>query len=154
MTPCAEDVGSKPWHRCGCRDDTPCRLGDAGSMAFLPWFVPRTQPPVQLREVGPDRGHLLTESCSGVSCVSMSNRGRGLQLLWLGKNTAKISLLVLALSLLDRGCCSSVTRCLVAATGVGAARTGAAASCCCCQQEVVIHRKPSDRVVGGAELCE
>ena len=35
-------------------------------MTFLPWFVPRTEPPVQLREVGPDRGHLLTESCSDV----------------------------------------------------------------------------------------
>ena len=65
MTPCA-NVGSKPWHRCGCTDDTPCRLGDAGSMTFLPSFVPRTEPPVQLREVGPDRGHLLTQSCSDI----------------------------------------------------------------------------------------
>ena len=60
------NVGSKPWYRCGCTDDTPCRLGDAGSMTFLPWFVPRTEPPVQLREVGPDRGHPLTKSCSEV----------------------------------------------------------------------------------------
>ena len=52
--------------------DTRCRLGDAGSMTFLPWL--RTEPPVQLREVGPDRGQLLTE-CSDVSCVSMSNQG-------------------------------------------------------------------------------
>ena len=71
----------------------------------------------------------------------------------------KISLLlVLALSLLDRGCCSSVS---------------CSSSGCCSstyvllllllllllralQQhvEVVVHRKPSDRVVGGAELCE
>ena len=65
VMPCA-NVGSKPWYRCGCTDDTPCRLGDAGSMTFLPWFVPRTEPPVQLREVGPDRGHLLTDSCSDV----------------------------------------------------------------------------------------
>ena len=65
VMPCA-NVGSKPWHRCGCTDDTPCRLGDAGSVTFLPWFVPRTEPPAQLREVGPDRGHLLTESCSDV----------------------------------------------------------------------------------------
>ena len=71
MMPCA-NVGAKPWYRCGCTDDTPCRLGDAGSITFLPWFVPWTEPPVQLRE---DRGHLLTESCSDVSCVSMSNRG-------------------------------------------------------------------------------
>ena len=28
--------------------------------------APRTESPVQLREVGPDRRHLLTESCSGV----------------------------------------------------------------------------------------
>ena len=27
----------KPWYRCGCTGDTPCRLGDAGSMTFLPW---------------------------------------------------------------------------------------------------------------------
>ena len=35
-------------------DDTPCRFGDADSMTVLPWFIPRTEPPVQLREVGPD----------------------------------------------------------------------------------------------------
>ena len=44
--------------------DTPCRLGDAGGMTFLPWFVPRTETPVQLREVGPEMEHLLTQSCS------------------------------------------------------------------------------------------
>ena len=65
MTPCAK-VGSKPCYRCGCTGDIHCRLGDAGSMTFLPWFVPRTKPPVQLREVGPDRRHLLSESCSDV----------------------------------------------------------------------------------------
>ena len=65
MIPCA-NVGIKPWHLCGCTDDTPCRLGDAGSMSFLPWFFPRTEPPVQHREVGPDRGYLLTQSCSDV----------------------------------------------------------------------------------------
>ena len=65
MTPCA-NVGSKPWYRCGCTDDTPCHLGDAGSMTFFPWFVPRTEQPVQLREVGRNRGHLLTENCSDV----------------------------------------------------------------------------------------
>ena len=65
MTPCA-NVGSKPWYRCGCTDDTPCRLGDADSMTFLPWFVPRKEPPVQLREVDPDKGHLLTESCNDI----------------------------------------------------------------------------------------
>ena len=75
MLPCA-NVGSKPWYRrCGCTDDTPCRLGDTGGMTFLPWFVPRTEPPVQLRHVGRDRGRLLTESCNDVSCVSMSNLG-------------------------------------------------------------------------------
>ena len=67
---------------------------------------------------------------------------------------AKISVLVLALSLLDRGCCSSV---YCSSTG-------------CCNVlllllllllralqhhvEVVVHREPSDRMVGGAELCE
>ena len=65
MMPCA-NVGSKPWYRCGCTDDNHCHLGAAGSMTFLPLFAPRTEPPVQLRGVGPDRGHLLTESCSDV----------------------------------------------------------------------------------------
>ena len=37
----------------------------------------------------------------------------------------KVSLLVPALSLLDRGCCSSVTRCIVAAPGVEATRAAA-----------------------------
>ena len=58
------NVGSKPWYRDGCTDDTPCRFGDAGSMTLLPWFVPHIEPPVQLSDVRPDRGHLLTESCS------------------------------------------------------------------------------------------
>ena len=60
------NVGSTPWYCCGCTDVTPCRLGDAGSMTSLPWFVPRTEPSAKLPEVGPDRGHLLTESCIGV----------------------------------------------------------------------------------------
>ena len=38
----------------------------------------------------------------------------------------KISMLVLALSILDRGCCSSVTRCIAAAPGAAAARAVAA----------------------------
>ena len=69
---------------------------------------------------------------------------------------AKIPLHVLALSLLDRGCCSSV---YCSSTG-----------CCSSKfellllllllralqqhKEVVVNRKPSDRVVYGAELCE
>ena len=36
----------------------------AARMTFLPSLVPRTEPPVQLREVGSDRGHLLTKRCS------------------------------------------------------------------------------------------
>ena len=47
-------------------DDTLCRLRNAGIMAFLPSFAPRTEPPVKLREVGQDRGHLLTQSCGDV----------------------------------------------------------------------------------------
>ena len=106
MLPCA-NFGSTPWHRCGCTDDTPCRLGDAGSMAFLPWFVPGTEPPLQLCEIGPDRGHLPTESCSDVHfhvcrCPGMRTAAA---VVW--EAAVKISLLVLALSLLDRGCCSS-----------------------------------------------
>ena len=49
MMHCA-NVGSKPWYRCGFTDDTTCRLGDAGSMTFLPWFVRRTEPPVQVHK--------------------------------------------------------------------------------------------------------
>ena len=41
---------------------------------------------------------------------------------------AKISLLVLASSLLDRECCSSVTRCIVAAPADAAARAAAVAA--------------------------
>ena len=65
---------------------------------------------------------------------------------------AKISLLVLALSLLDGGCCSSVQQHRVLQQHVllllllllRALQQ---------HEEVVVHRKPSDRVVGGAELC-
>ena len=35
-------------------------------MTFLPWFLPRKEPPVQLREVGPNRGHLVIEIYSDV----------------------------------------------------------------------------------------
>ena len=68
-------VGSKPWHRCGCTDDTPCRLGDASRMTFWPWFVPQTEPPVELREEGPDRGHRRTKSCSDDSCMCRCRTG-------------------------------------------------------------------------------
>ena len=83
---------------------------------------------------------------------------------------AKISLLVLALSLLDRGCCSSVycsiiRCCSSAGTGVAAARVPVLQQHVLLllllllralqqHEEVVAHRKPSDRVVGGAGLCE
>ena len=119
------NVGSKPWYRCGCTDDTPCRLGDAGSMTFLPWFVPRTEPPVQLHEVGSDRGHLLTERCSDVHLhVSGCRTGdEGCCCCSVG-SAAKISLLALALSLLDRGCCSIVY--------CSSARCCSSTCCCCC----------------------
>ena len=35
-------------------------------MTFLPWFVPRTEPPLELCEIDPDRGHLLTERCGDI----------------------------------------------------------------------------------------
>ena len=134
--PCAT-VGSQPWYLCGCTDDTPCRLGDAGSMTLLPRFVPRTKPPVQLREVGPDRGHFLTGSCSDVHlhvCRCRTGMRTAAAVAW--EAAAKILLLVLAFSLLDRRCCSSVfcgsTECcsstccavVAAAAGVAAARGG------------------------------
>ena len=56
------NVGSKRWDPGGCTVDTPCRRWNPGSMTLLPWFVPRTEPPVKLREVGPGGGYLLTES--------------------------------------------------------------------------------------------
>ena len=65
LMPCA-NAGSKPGDRCGYTDDIPCRLRNAGSMTFLPLFVPRTEQQVKLREEGQDRGHLLTESCGDV----------------------------------------------------------------------------------------
>ena len=123
MMPCANG-GSKPWCRCGFTDDTRRRLGDAGSMTFLPWFVPRTEPPVQLREVGPDRGHLLTESYSDVHlhvcrcrtgdvycccCCSVLSRRQN------------ITACTVALSLLDRGCFSNVS----------CSSTGCCSSTCC-----------------------
>ena len=64
---------------------------------------------------------------------------------------AKISVLVLALSLLDRGCCSSVYF-----NSAGYVRLLLLLLLVTLQQheEVVVHREPSDRVVGGPELCE
>ena len=95
--PCAS-IGLKPWCRCGCTDDTSCRLGDAGCMTFLPWYVPRTEPPMQHREVGPDRGHLLTESCSDVHLHVCADVEPGMRtaapVAW--EAAAKISMLVLA----------------------------------------------------------
>ena len=76
------NVGSKRWYRCGCTDDTPCRLGDAGSMTFLPWQQHRVL-----------QQHVLL-------------------------------LFLLLLRALQQ------------------------------HEEVVAHRMPSDRVVGGAGLCE
>ena len=35
-------------------------------MTFLPWIVPQTERQVQQRELGANRGHLVTESCSDV----------------------------------------------------------------------------------------
>ena len=70
--------------------------------------------------------------------------------------STKVSLLVRSLSLLDRGCCNSV---YYSSTG-GSSSTyvlqllllllGALQQ----HEEVVGHTNRSDRVVGGAELCE
>ena len=119
MMPCA-NVGLKPWYRCVCTDDTPRPLGDAGRMTFLLRFVPRTEPPVQIREVGQDRGHLLTESCSDVHVDVEPGVTTAAAVAW--EAGAKISLLVLALSLIGRGCCCSVNR----------SSTGCCSSTCCC----------------------
>ena len=54
--------------RCGCTEDTPCRFRDAGSIIYVvAWLSPDGRNRrLKLREVGPDREHLLTESCSDV----------------------------------------------------------------------------------------
>ena len=125
--PCAH-AGSKPWYRCGYTDGTPCRLGDAGSMTFSPWFVPRTKRSVQLHEVGPDRRHLLTESDSDVHlyvcrcrtgdadccCCSVGSRRHYI--------TACTGVIV--------ECVAGA--CIPAAPGVAAARTCCCCCCCCC----------------------
>ena len=117
------NVRSNPWYRRGCTDDSPCRLGDADSMTFLPWVVPRTEPPVQLHEIGPDRGHLLSEGRSDVTLYVDVEPGMRTAAAIGWETTAKISLLVLlALSLLTRGCCSSVY----------CSSTGCCSSTCCC----------------------
>ena len=49
------------------------------------------------------------------------------------------------------------TTCITAAPGVAGARAAAVAAAAAAgvqhHAEVVVHRKPSDRVVGGEELC-
>ena len=129
-------------------------------MTFLPWFVARTAPPVQLREVGPDRGHLLTEGCSdGHLHVCRCRTGdEDCCCCSVGSRRETISLLVLALYFCSiegahqrvlqqhrRVLQQHVLLLFVAAAAVRALQQ---------HEEVVAHRKPSDRVVGGAELCE
>ena len=126
MMPCA-NVGSKPWYRCECTDDTPCRLGDANSMTFLPWFVPRTEPSVKLREVGPDRGHPLTERCNDVRVYVCRCRTGDEDccrcIAW--EAAAKVSLPVLRYLCSIEGIAPA---CIAAAPGVAAARAAAAAA--------------------------
>ena len=125
-------------------------------MTFLPRFVPATEPPVQFREVGPDRGYLLTESCNDVHLhVCRCRTGDE-----------------------DSCCCSVGTRRqnITGCTGVIFSRQSELQQRVLQQrrvlqqhvllllllllralqqhEEVVAHMKPYDRVVGGAELCE
>ena len=104
------NVKSKPCHHCGCAGDTTiCRLGDAGSIAFLRWFFPRTEPPVQFREVGPVQRNSSDPDLQrrSPSCLPMSNWMRtAAAVAW--EPAANMALLVLALYLIGRGCCSSV----------------------------------------------
>ena len=126
--PCA-NVRSKTWGRCGCTDNTPCRLGDAGSVTFSAWFAPRTEPPVQLREVGRDRGHLLTDNCSDVHILVYRTGDEDCCCCNVGSRRAKISLLVLALYLLDRGYCISVY-----CSSTGSCSSTRCCCCCCCRR--------------------
>ena len=122
--PCA-NVGSRPWCRCGCTDDTPCRLGDTGSITFLPWFVPRTEPPVQIREVSPDRGHLLTESCIDVQHRVCRCRTGDEDCCCCGKPPPKYHCLYWRYICSVEGVAAA---CIAAAPGVAAARTAAFAA--------------------------
>ena len=143
------NVRSNPWYRRGCTDDSPCRLGDADSMTFLPWVVPRTEPPVQLHEIGPDRGHLLSEGRSDVTLYVDVEPGMRTAAAVAWEPAAKISLLVLTLPLLDRGCCSSVY--------CGSTGCCDSTCCCCCGRRSSTTRwwsigsHPTD---GGTGLCE
>ena len=123
------NVGSKPLHRCGCTDDSPCRLGDAGNLTLLPWFVPRTVPPVQLREVGPYRGHLQAKSCGDVHLhVCRCQTGNeGCCCCRVGTRRHYITACTVALSLLGRGCYSSMY-----CSGTGCCGSTCCYCCCCC----------------------
>ena len=72
------------------------------------------------------------------------------------ETAAEISLLVLAFSLLDRGCCSSMHCSSTGYWGSTYVLLLLLLLLRASQQheEVVVHRKPSDRDVGEAELCE
>ena len=153
MMPCV-NVGSKPWYSCGCIDDHPCRLGDAGSTTFLPWFVPGTEPSVQLREVGPDRGHLLTESCRDVHlhvcrcrtgdadccCCIVGNRRQNVtactDVIFAQQRVLQQRVLLQQHQVLQQHVLLLLLRALQQ------------------HEKVVVHRKPSDQIVGGEELCE
>ena len=66
-------------------------------MTFLPWFVPRMEPPVQLREVGPDRGHLMTEVAATITFMGVDVEPGIRTAAAVGwEPAAKMSLLVLA----------------------------------------------------------
>ena len=153
MMPCAH-AGSKPWYRCGYTDGTPCRLGDAGSMTFSPWFVPRTKRSVQLHEVGPDRRHLLTESDSDVHlyvcrcrtgdadccCCIVGNRRQNVtactDVIFAQQRVLQQRVLLQQHQVLQQHVLLLLLRALQQ------------------HEKVVVHRKPSDQNVGGDELCE
>lgn len=77
------NVVSKLWGRCGGTDDTPRCLRDTGSMTFLSCFVPRTEPPLELRQVSYDRNvrrcrcRTGVEDCCfrGMGVISVVARG-------------------------------------------------------------------------------
>ena len=128
-------------------------------MAVLPWFIPRTEPPVQLREVGPDRGHLVTESCSDVHlhvcrcrtgdgdycCCSTGSRRQNITACSGGIFARQRVLQQRVLQLHRRVLQQHVLLLLLLLLLLRALQQ---------HEEVVVHRKPSDRVVGGAELHE
>ena len=122
---------------------------------------------MQLREVGPGRGHLLTEVAATFTfmCVDVEP---GMRTAAATVDQSPMGRVRLVLSQPGEDCCccsvGSRRQNITACTGVIFARKRVFQQYVLLlflllralqhHEEVVVHRKPSDRVVGGAGLCE